>query len=394
MKQNKYNSRMCCSEAGYSLIELMLALAIGVVALAATLGMYTNYKNGIRATENTLTMQTNARFAYEFIASSLRNVGSMGCLSNVLVAKGDTYAEKMQDEKFIGLANKSDPAADFRFGRDIEGYDFNGAGWTPAPVLGFAADMTPGSDAIKIVGAIGNVYTVVGASVQESDSQVQLKMDGVQQVDLVSGGYAIISSCSTAHIFMVTNSDADIQAGNIVHGAGANEVGDFSQTATTDGFRSMSTNKNSGFVEVRRIATTSYYIGNNDAGVPTLFRDVDGVSNPLVTGVERMEIEYGVNTDPLNRNVVNKYLSAQGLLAENDPAIWAKIVAVRITLTMRSQDPVYDAPLSGKEYTVPFTDGSAEGVVSSDRFARYKYTSTVVLRNRMIGKRTGSRGIL
>ena len=374
------------SAAGYTLIELMLALAIGVIALSATLGMYTNYKNGIRATENTLTMQTNARFAFNFIADTLRNVGTLGCRSNKIVAKEDPT-----NERFIGLADKNIPYADFHYGRDIEGYEAVGGSWNPLPVLGYASVMSPDSDAIKIAGAVGDVYITQGSKILATDTQVQLNMAGVKRVDLVSNGYAVISNCESAHIFKVTSSDADIQSGRIGHAAGTgdgNLMGSFEKDAlgTIDGFSSaLDTNIGSGYVEVRRMATTSYYVADNASGIPTLYRDVDNVSTELVTGVEQMQIEYGLNTDTTTRNIANLYLNADQIAAGVDPISWANVVSVRISFTMRSYDPVYNVALSNKKYTLPLADGSTNDVVSNDRYARYKYTSTVTLRNRIIG---------
>ncbi len=373
--------------AGYSLVELMVALTIGVIALSATIGMYVNYKNGVRTTENTLTMQTNARFAFNFIADTLRNVGTLGCRSNKIVAKADP-----NNERFIGLADKNIPYADFHYGRDIEGYEAIGESWSPMPVLSYASVMSPDSDAIKIVGAVGDVYITQGSKILPTDTEVQLNMDGVKRVDLVSNGYAVISNCENAHIFKVTTSDADIQAGRIGHAAGTgdgNLMGSFEKDAlgTIDGFSSaLDTNIGSGYVEVRRMATTSYYVADNEAGIPTLYRDVDNVSTELVTGVEQMQIEYGLNTDPANRNVANLYLNADQIAAGTDPVSWANVIAVRISFTMRSYDPVYNVALSNKAYTLPLADGSTNDVVSNDRFARYKYTSTVTLRNRIIGQ--------
>lgn len=376
--------------AGYSLVELILAMAIGVVALSATLGMYVNYKNGVRTTENTLTMQTNARFAFSFIANNLRDVGSMGCRSNRIVADGDTVEEKMLDDSFIALADKTNP--DFHFGRDVEGYDAAGTGWIPAPDANYLpATMTPGSDAIKITGAMGAIYNTTGAEIKDTDTQVQLNMAGINRVDLVSGGYASISTCKAAQIFQVTSSDGEIQAGIIKRAAGGNERDDFAanEPTNTAPFFAAATGKSSGAAEVRRMAVIAYFVAENDAGIPTLYRSVDGNSTPLVTGVEKMQIEYGVNTKPLvDRNVANVYLDAQQVAAGPPPISWGNVVSVRISLTMRSYDPVYDTPLSGKIYSMPLTNGSTDDYVSNDRFARYTYTSTVVLRNRIIGDRT------
>ena len=397
--KHHYPANRPCDTAGYSLIELMVAMTIGVVALSATMGMYTNYKSGIRATENTLTMQTNARFAFDFIAGSLRDVGSFGCLSSRQYAIGNTNAEKLLDGQYIGLADKSTVGADFHFGKDVEGYDASGSAWLPMPVLPYVADMTPGSDAIKIVSAIGNVYVPVGAEILETDTEIQLDMTGVGRVDLVSGGYAIVSDCSNAHIFQVTSTNGDIQGGLLSHGAGTgagNEMGSFERTykldgtTNTNGFQSRG--GSTGTVEIRRIATISYYIAENDAGIPTLYRDVDQKSTPLVPGVERMQIEYGVNTLG-RRNVADVYLDAQQIDAGTDPVMWANVVSVRISLTMRSYDPVYDKNVSTKTYSTPLTDGSSDDVTPDDRYARYKFTSTVALRNRMIGSRVGSRSL-
>src|SRR5690606_13022048 len=68
---------------GLSLVELMVALAIGLIVLAAVSTVFVNSKSSYTTQESSARLQENARFALQFIARHLRMAGYFGCFDDI-----------------------------------------------------------------------------------------------------------------------------------------------------------------------------------------------------------------------------------------------------------------------------------------------------------------------
>ncbi len=368
------------NQKGFTIVEVLVAMTLGLIILGSAIGMNISHQRGFQLTESKLNMQTNARFAYEFIASSLRESGSVGCKTAYRYTGDQDLGADGNASYVIAFNNDNLPYADFNPGREILGYE-NSEGsniWTPTvPVaFSFPGNMLDGSDAITIRGAIGRVYSFTKDDMIAGDTGVQLDMTNLAFVALEPEHYAVMSMCNKAEVFKVTGTDAQVSAGTIYHGAGA-DGDDNEDSSFTIKFAGTSV-----VGELRRTAVTTYYIANNPAGVPTLYRDIDNVSDPLVEGVEKMQIEYGVNTDSAVRNVPNVFKTADWVNANGE---WSNVLAIRIGFIMRSKDPVYETPMS-VTHRIPGATAHYT-YTTNDRFARVVYTATVNLRNRTLGER-------
>lgn len=67
------------SSQGLSLIELMIALLIGLLISAAVLQIFISSKNTFRMQEAMARLQENGRFAVNYMANDFRMAGFMGC---------------------------------------------------------------------------------------------------------------------------------------------------------------------------------------------------------------------------------------------------------------------------------------------------------------------------
>ena len=127
--------------------------------------------------------------------------------------------------------------------------------------------------------------------------------------------------------------------------------------------------------------------------------NVIGTSQPLLANVESMQILYGVASrpsaelagtyDPMRHQIVS-YLSASGVDALTSTGVlpnatedrWGRVLSVRVCLLMRSDQPVRDAPTGGMAYK----DCKNVDASSTDGYLRRTYTTTVLLRNRVIAQ--------
>lgn len=86
----------------------------------------------------------------------------------------------------------------------------------------------------------------------------------------------------------------------------------------------------------------------------------------MVSGIEDMQIEYGVGAPDANGNLqIKYYANATTVTAQTD---WENVVTVRVTLTTRSSE----------QNVIIDTSGS-----STDNRLRRNFASTMAVRNRL-----------
>jgi len=348
-----------------------------------------------------LEMQTNAKFAFEFIGKSLRSSGSMGCKTG-LELKGDLglgISRVTSDATFYGKAaiafNNPDVAyANFKPGFEVLGYEYAG-GLIPSPPADFKfvslAEYNANSDVLTVAGGYGEVYPVA-LPILPIDSSFQLRMSSVSPVRVSQNQYGMLTSCTGAKIFKITSSNASNELGQIGWAGGGGDDDNKTGQGNALGLLENGTSR-----EFRRAAVVTYYVGmsplKDPNGIPTLYMDVDGISNPVIEGIEELQIQYGLSENPTRRNIADRYLTADVIdgLSSATNNEWAKVVSVRIGIVMRTADEVFDkVPVPTPAVTlacVNYTQTPAK----ADRYSRTTYCAEISLRNRLVGTRVGSK---
>ena len=104
IKNNNY-----IQQQGFSLVEMMLAMLIGIIIMGGILSVYTNTRDLQRSSEDQVNLVTDARFALETIGYDLRHagifggtnvptlvscrMGDAGCPTAMTLAAGDCHNE-------------------------------------------------------------------------------------------------------------------------------------------------------------------------------------------------------------------------------------------------------------------------------------------------------------
>lgn len=364
------------NQSGFTLLEVLVALVLGVGILTAAISMQIQHRKGFKITSNKLDMQTNAKFAFEFISQTLRSAGAMGCKN----AKSLAGESSTLDNSCVGTVclNLTDPTiayADFRPGREVLGYQSLGGSLSPAlsTAFNFVGDNNDNSDVLTVSGGYGEVYNLTqNGNIAVTDSGFSLDLTDVSQVRLINNHYGMLTSCKGAKIFQVVSTNTEIGAGTIKW---AGQLGTRSESVASGNER-----------EFRRAAVVTYFVGQYPLGdidgVPTLYQDIDGVSTRLIEGVEEIQLLYGFADSASNdRNVANRYDTADNITD------WSEVISVRVGLIMRSTVPVFET-----DQTQNISLACANNYTQSaktDRFARSTYCAEVTLRNRLIGSRVG-----
>ena len=69
-------------QKGVTLVELMIALVLGVVLMLGLLEVFASAKQTYRVSEALARVQESGRFATDFLQRDLRMAGHMGCLND------------------------------------------------------------------------------------------------------------------------------------------------------------------------------------------------------------------------------------------------------------------------------------------------------------------------
>src|SRR5262245_64937912 len=70
--------RVLAHARGFSLVELMVALAIGLLLTSGALGIYTNSRTTLQTTERLAQLQDNTRFILDLMEPDVRAAGFWG----------------------------------------------------------------------------------------------------------------------------------------------------------------------------------------------------------------------------------------------------------------------------------------------------------------------------
>src|SRR6476469_6717620 len=86
MTRGSYMSRGPRSAGGFTLIELMIALVLGLLVIAGAIGIFMANRRAYASTETLGRMQETARVAFELMARDVREAGANPCGSKIPVA--------------------------------------------------------------------------------------------------------------------------------------------------------------------------------------------------------------------------------------------------------------------------------------------------------------------
>ena len=337
-------------QAGFTLVELMVAVALGLFLVAVMGTIYLGSKATYLSQDAMARLQENGRFAIDTIGADLRMAGFRGCLGH---GKATPIANTL---------NTPD-ATLYNFAVAVGASHRTGATWVPAldtAISGLAPAPNAAGDILTIRRAVGQGRAL---TVEMANASAAMTVSGPSVFR--TGDLLMVTDCTGAAIFQASNADA---GGAIQHAAGTGMTPDMASGSLGRPFLQDAL--------VYRMETVTYYLApsarTGKAGLLSLWAFVnpsyDGTVQPaeLVTGVERMSVALGVDTDD-DRN-------ADRYLAPDSVPDWTAVVSARIELLfVGSQDNVVTAPqtylFGGTTYT------------PTDRRLRTSMTLVSLLRN-------------
>lgn len=357
---------------GFSLVELMVALTIGLIILTAVSSLFVSSKQTYTTQDRLARLQENARFAMHFIVKDLRLAGYFGCISDITPDS---------------INNTLNNSADFAYNAQIpiEGVN-NIAGisgsptgtWYPSANTTMPANAIPGTDAIAI--RMGDASSNIYLNQEMPNDSAVLKANSITGLSV--GEIIMVSDCANADIMQITQLNPTDP--HIVHNSGGGTPGNSTQKLS----KSYSPSTAPDGTRIMKFQTRRYFISTGASGNPALFRqDNTAAAIELVDGVENLQVLYGTDTD--SDGIPNVYLKAgdAGLQSASE---WSSVRSVRIGIlarTVNDKDTDVDSgsyDIDGDCPTgVPVTDACYEFTVPApgDHNKRRLFQAAVQLRN-------------
>jgi type IV pilus assembly protein PilW len=321
--------RQAPGQRGMTLIELMVAMTIGLFLMLVLSAAYFNATQLFRTQNQLAELQDNGRSAIEVLTKELRMVGYMGCVNEASLAAAPPFVS-MQGY---------DSVADYeRAGNTLTETSFSGAtgpvlvvrhgSYQSIPVTVFtAANITAGPDTFGWKGG----------------SPQMLISDCTQATQFAAGAITVNGGITT-----------------IPAAAGTNIAGAFTNTA-----------------RVRPVETSTFFLatptGRSQPSLYQLFSN--GYVNQylrVADNVANWHLSYATGADDSKVDTTDQAASAVTTAGG-----WANVKSLRVDLSLIGSKPVLSEPAS---YWFNFT-----ATTPTDRNLRKEMASTLALRNRIQG---------
>lgn len=316
--------RMNSRQSGLTLVEIMVALTISLILMAGIIKIFQSSKQSYYIQQGLSRVQENARLFMDIMIKDISSAGYMGCLNS----QGNV------------INTLNDKSSNYDFGNAIFGVD--GGGTNPDSItLRRASEAT----AIPVIAPMGTQQSAISLDPDH------INYDSIKQWDIVT-----VSDCANAAVLMVTNVPDD--TGIIQHEAGvaATDGANKDQFNVTDDLQRTFGSPSASTARIYRVGTTTYEVLPSSSGKTTSLYITPG--GELVEGVEDLQIEYGITSNPGTTPVIaDRYVDASNV------ADWTGVVSIRMTFVVNSVDVIVNP-------------GVGDGLL------RKTFTTTVRLRNR------------
>ena len=103
MNKSGKHSSACREQRGFTLIELMISMLLGLVLVAGTIQIFNSNRVTYQFTDGLARIQENARFAFDRISFQARMAGYKGCLADVAVFNNLNVANPFLDDIENGI---------------------------------------------------------------------------------------------------------------------------------------------------------------------------------------------------------------------------------------------------------------------------------------------------
>lgn len=325
-------------ESGFSLIELLISITIGLVIMAAAMSAYLGSSDAGKMAEVQSRMNEDAQAALSILSQQIRMAGNNPDQPNRVDNPNPTLSSVRNPVYGVTtLATGTFTTSNF----SVRGCD--------APFTNLSTAATT-LDTLTCGAA--------GTSTLADSIAVSYEADPFNTPKTTAG---LATDCFGSALPVITATLPTVVSGT-------------------------TTNANVTYT----VADNRFYIGTSaNITAPSLYcKGNSSVAQPLVENIENMQLTYGTVSTATTATTANiagylpasSFANATTVALPSDAERWAKVVSVRICIVVRSENPVVADTASAR-----YMDCSGTLVTNPpDLRLRRAYTTTVVLRNRRL----------
>lgn len=357
-------------ERGFSLVELMVAITLGLLLLAALVAVFVGSRTSYLTTTGGSSLDDDARFATDLMSRALRGSGFVACNEPVRITSNLSSTDPSLDftDPVTGYeASGTNPGQSFTLTGAV---DSTAADWSPnLPANGIQTllgNVVKGSDVLVVHNSLTSIAPATVSTIANGATTFNV----ASSTGFAANQIAAISDCAKATVFQIT-----ALGGNVVTHAstGYNNSATFAINYSPVSF-------------MYALTSSMFYIGLGVDGEPALYRgdltlQAAGTytmsANELVPDVETMQLLYGL--DPGNQRTATVYTTANKVTTTCPTGTWSCVVSVSVSLLLASPTGVVTKGSS----TFPALLGTTITPATTDTRQRQVYQFTVALRNNL-----------
>jgi type IV pilus assembly protein PilW len=341
------------TQSGFTLPELMIAVALGLVILASMTTLFVSNNKAQTEVEKANRQVENGRYAVSLLAGDLRNAGYYAEFDPTVLAA----PAALPDPCALTIA-----ALKVALPLHVQGIDNAAVG-----ALGCLAEIRAGTDIVVLRHT--RTCTIDAPNCDPASA---------------GGPFFQASLCSN---------QSELDSGTAEDQYAFDSV----TTSLQRHKRDCSATAGSGtLAAIRKFETHIYFVANNDRdgdGIPTLKRAELGMSGgvlnwtivPLVEGIENLQVEYGIDSN--GDGTPDLYSAEPGgangcATATCSVDNWRNVVAVQLNVLARNTEPTLGF-VDTKNYVLGNSAAGTPNLVAAagDSFKRHVFQSVVNLPN-------------
>ena len=413
-------------QKGFSIVELMVAVTIGLIIVTGLVIIF-DTTAGMNRTQNGMArLQENGRYAVVQLRQNLEQAGYQYCFSSSTALVGTNQAVF----PLPWLVHSSNLGSGLPTRADV--VQTPAAGVAPNPYLVDTSYFIHGHECssgtcLPGLTSLGSATAFTVPAVGTGDGQ-RIAGTDVLTFRYISGGGRDVSSVDTSIPGVATiNFTQNAITNNPVIPA----VGDKVVLARCDGrpasvvelqassasvaqaaANGLAAGSPSALIKMFSLsadtATLTYYVANNVVGgrdIPTLYSVINGVSNPVIEGVDRFDVIYGVknesgdvlllDADGVQNLAVTEcvgqpdipvqLVTGQTALSNIAGCGWRSVVSIEVHLLLNT---IYDSSTNANDEFVYSIDGNAKqtpsnlpSTINHYKMFRREFVASVALKN-------------
>ena len=356
------NHRILKTQQGLTIVEIMVAMVLSLILIGGVMQVFLGSKTTYRVNDALARLQEDGRFSMEFLTRDVRMAGYSGCSRYGTITNTLKSSTNIAYDFTTGLTGYNDVAA-------TPPAALASLSWTPKAGTDVIVVRRDAGDPVRIIQNNNGAQLFAEATTTEANACA----DGTtRRSGICEGDILMVTDCTKSRVFQtgnltLTGSDTV----NVTHpssGTPGNDPSSWGGASAPDSevFRDDSF--------IVKVATYVYYVANDAAGIPTLFRQDGVLALPIAQGVDDLQILYGVDTSPGDPNQsADTYVNAAAVTN------WSNVVSVRLNLLLRT----LDNNITEASQTYRFQGVDVPVANASDRYLRKEFTTLVAMRNRL-----------